>query len=228
MKIDPNSFLDQIIPGHHLAARHETSPSIALYKDDVALAVYEGACAPTAYLAQYSVGFARVFGKHPAYLNMLDFSEITAPDNRVAFALCGDAVQAALYYRRDFDGDALDLCIMGLVSFGSVPRLATPLVAACSQSELLHGRDVTASAHARIMPDGSINAGSAKVFSRAGFYPSRQSSHRITPKNIHLALDAETDGEHFLSLEMIAGHRDLQMASKTILAEWTEGRGGHV
>ncbi len=223
MMIDTRNLLVRIRkPCQVVPKQNQTSPLIELSRDGAALVVYDGPDAPEAYLGEYSIGFARAFAEHHAFLNVLDFGEIVASSNRVAFALQNGKVQAALYYSRNIIGSVIDLRIMGLVSFGSESGMATPLVAACARLELDEGgQHVEASAHVRVMPDQLINAGSAKVLSRVGFYPRRLSLNPIASRNIHLNLSVEPDGEHFISLEMVAGSRDLQTATQSVLADWS-------
>lgn len=191
-------------------------------RDDAAIVVFaEAQRAPSRLLASYAVTYAEVFRTHHPLLNALNMADVVAEENGVAFVHRNGLVEAGLHYSRvEIDG-GVRIDVKGLVSSGKLASVASPLVSAAAITEIGRAEVVSARAVVRVLPDGLVNAASAKVLSRAGFFPKRVKSNEIAPSNLHLYHSVASDIERFLSLEMVATAIDLLAASRKNLEGWS-------
>lgn len=202
--------------------------ALAGRKKIIKIAVFETQHAPARLVAAYPALYAKVFQDHHPYLNAINMDEVLSKGNGIAFASAGDELHAAFYYNRMPKNGQLRIKVMGLVSSGEIPGLAAPLLSTALIGEIDRANmPVAARAIVRVMPTGDANIASAKTLTRAGFVPARIARIPVTPSNVHLLLNAEDDNQ-IMSLEMIAGEKDILASQNSALKGWAIGGGGHV
>lgn len=217
-----------MVSAEHTEPGSARAPASQWHRDGIDIAVFDASAVPPRKAGGYAVLYANVFRTAHANLNALDMAEVLADGNGLALASRDCEVVAGLYYSRTAIDGYLDLMIMGLVSSGTVPGLSSPLVSAATVAEIGRARlPVSARAIVRVMPEGTVNAASAKALTKAGFFPIGLSSNAVTARHTHLHLSADERDGRFLSLEMAAKQADLLAASQRTLAGWAREGGGN-
>ncbi len=195
--------------------------SFRLVRDDIEIVNFDAVTAPAHLCAKYPIQYAEVFSKHSANLKALNMAEVLAPDHGLTFALRQGCLEAALYYNRSECDEGVCLFYKGVISMERVRGLVAPMIATTAFAEnTRQGKDITGRAVALVLPCGKINVGSTKVFSRAGFFPTRFFKSKIDAQNIHRFVTAEPDGIHTRSMLMEATAHDLAEASARVLTDW--------
>lgn len=106
--------------------------------------------------------------KHPALLNRFDPEAVMASDGLIAFASRAGTIIAAIHAARGLDQNESVLNLGSLVSDGSIPGIAVPLIAALFVGNShWTGEEVGGAGVARILPNGMVNIGSSKTLSQS-------------------------------------------------------------
>jgi len=122
--------------------------------------------------------------RYPALLNRFKPEQALCNDAILAYAKRDEKIVASVYGIREIVEGGAILKVANLVSDGSERGIGLPLTAALHTGDAhFHKAAVNGEAIARILPDGTVNAGSARVFTKLGFVANRFFTHPVTLEN---------------------------------------------